>query len=368
MLLTSKNLALQQSKNNVYHCYLLCTADIIKTKPTHVECVDFERQKTSINSLLSTLHVLTFCDIFVDFYDIFAKSNTFFERHVIFIKITYYCLKQLIIKGGVMSNDSKRKKNIALAFFDILGTSETIERGHYNKVYNFYSYMVKLCSEEMIPLSFSNLPGRRLFSENCEIVIKCPMHHAFFSDTFILWIEYEPFFEMSLRGFYEKCMDIFTEAIKNGIPLRGAISRGLAIMDCDNNIYLGKPLVEAAKAEHAQNWLGIALTKSCQEATLSEVWALLPYEEHIKKEKIYDCKKALFTNCVLDWPKYWRNTQEDDDIIKYINKMNRIKKYSSYYENTIEFIKYSYKNNDFWDDKLPPPPKLKPFIVRYIDD
>ena len=46
ILLTSKYLALQQSKNNVYHCYLLCTADIIKIKPTQVECVDFKNVRS----------------------------------------------------------------------------------------------------------------------------------------------------------------------------------------------------------------------------------------------------------------------------------------------------------------------------------
>ncbi len=256
----------------------------------------------------------------------------------------------------------KLKSNIALAFFDILGTSEKINRGQYNKVYKFYTYMSNLCSQEEIPLSFSNLPGHSFFSTNADIVLNSPMQHAFFSDTFIIWIEYEPIWGMSLRGFYEKCMDIFIEATKRGIPLRGAISRGLAIMDTERNIYLGKPIVEAARAEAAQNWLGIALTKSCKEANVSEAWLLLPYEKHIKENINTDVENILFTNCVLDWPKHWRKTQKTD-IIKQIDKMNHSKKFSSYYENTIEFVKYSEKNNNFWKEKLPPAPPLKPFIV-----
>ncbi len=264
-----------------------------------------------------------------------------------------------------MENVTTKEKNIALAFFDILGTSEKIIRGQYDKIYDFYSYMVDLCSEEQIPISFSNLPGH--FNNGADIVLNFPMKHAFFSDTFIVWVEYEQLFGMSLRGFYEKCMDIFNEAIKRGIPLRGAISRGTAIMDEEKQLYLGKPIVEAARAEAVQNWIGIALTRSCQEASLSEAWLLLPYDEHIKETYIKKCKDTndiLFTNCVLDWPKYWRNTQ-DKDIISLIEQMNDDEAFSSYYDNAIKFVNYSKENGDFWEDKLPPPPPLKPFIVLY---
>lgn len=250
---------------------------------------------------------------------------------------------------------------IALAFFDILGTSESIRQGEYNKVYDFYSYMVKLCSEEEIPLSFPSLPGS--IKKDVETVLMFPMKHAFFSDTFIVWVEYKPVFMMSLAGFYEKCMRIFTEAIKRGIPLRGAISRGDAIMDDDNKLYLGKPLVEAARAESCQNWLGIALTASLQESSLSEAWSLLPYDDHIKTDKAKQYQEPLFTSAVLDWPKLWRNT-EKDEVGPYIEKMNINEKFSSYYENTIKFVRYSAENDDYWDDKLPHP-KFSPKIVLY---
>lgn len=254
-------------------------------------------------------------------------------------------------------------KTIALAFFDILGTSEKIKCGEYNQVYDFYAYMVDLCSEEQIPISFSKLPGH--FDVGADIVLNFPMKHAFFSDTFIIWVEYEQLFGMSLRGFYEKCMDIFIEAIKRGIPLRGAISRGTAIMDEEKKLFLGTPIVEAARAEAAQNWMGIALTSSCQQATLSEAWLLLPYTEHIKKEHIKSSKGTLFANCVLDWPKYWRETQRED-VEPFIQKMNEDASYSTYYDNAIKFVHHSKSNADFWVDKLPPPPPMKPFIVMDV--
>lgn len=262
-----------------------------------------------------------------------------------------------------MEKSKVEEKNIALAFFDILGTSEKIRCGQYDEVYDFYSYMVDLCSTEQIPISFSDLPGH--FNRGADIVLNFPMKHAFFSDTFIVWVEYEQLFGMSLRGFYEKCMDIFIEAIKRGIPLRGAVSRGTAIMNEEKKLYLGQPIVEAARAEAAQNWLGIALTRSCQEASVSEAWLLLPYTEHIKESYTKKGKDTVFTNCVLDWPKYWRDTQ-DGDVIPIIQEMNSNMAFSSYYDNAIKFINYSKENANFWEDKLPPPPPLIPFIVMGV--
>lgn len=265
-----------------------------------------------------------------------------------------------------MEEATIKRKNIALAFFDILGTSQKIRCGQYDTIYDFYLYMVNLCSEEQIPISFSNLPGYS--KSGVDIVLNFPMKHAFFSDTFIIWVEYEQSFGMSLRGFYEKCMNIFIEAIKRGIPLRGAISRGTAIMDEKKKLYLGEPIVEAARAEAVQNWMGIALTRSCQEASVSEARLLLPYTEHIKESYIKrnkDKKEILFTDCVLDWPKYWRNTQKND-VVPFIERMNDDPVFSLYYDNAIKFVNYSKKNVDFWEDKLPPSPPLKPFIVKHV--
>ena len=173
------------------------------------------------------------------------------------------------------------KKEIIMAFFDIMGSSQRIASGQLEAVYNFYDYMAKLCAKEDVPLATrAILPEEK----GTEIVCLYPMKHAFFSDTFILWVEDDSFFEPRFGGFYEWCIRIFIEATKRGIPLRGAISRGQAIMDDENKIYLGEPLVEAAKLESMQSWLGITLGLSCRMVQPSEVFCLLPYHKHLKQE------------------------------------------------------------------------------------
>ena len=52
-------------------------------------------------------------------------------------------------------------------------------------------------------------------------------------------------------SFLQLCMDFFCQSIIEGIPLRGCISTGIAMMDQYKSIYFGNPLVEAARGEPA---------------------------------------------------------------------------------------------------------------------
>lgn len=74
--------------------------------------------------------------------------------------------------------------------------------------------------------------------------------------------EIDSFLQPTMAGFLEKCCIIFCEALKRGIPLRGVVSCGMAIMDEESHIFLGRPLSEAAKAEAHQNWLGVRIGRT----------------------------------------------------------------------------------------------------------
>lgn len=56
-------------------------------------------------------------------------------------------------------------------------------------------------------------------------------------------------------------MEFFCQAIFAGIPLRGCLSTGMALMDQEKTIYFGDPIVEAARGETAQYAIGIAFGK-----------------------------------------------------------------------------------------------------------
>lgn len=254
-------------------------------------------------------------------------------------------------------NKIPQEKEIVLAFFDILGSSKRLMNNEYQKVYEFYEYMVKLCSETEVALSS---PGIFPNEQGKEILVLHPMHHAFFSDTFIIWVEHRSFPPTRMGGFYEKCSTIFIEAIKKGIPLRGSIARGTAIMDEENKLFLGKPLAEAAKAETAQQWLGIGITKSCENIYPTEARYLFPFNEHIKEGKDY-----LLSVAVLDWARYFRET-ENGDPTPYIDKMNTDDKFSTYYEITKKYIQSSEEHSDFMKPLEDIAPPVVPWIVMNV--
>lgn len=253
-----------------------------------------------------------------------------------------------------LQNKIPKEKEIVLAFFDILGSSKRLMNNEYQKVYEFYQYMVKLCSDTEVALStpgaFHNIP-------QYDVLVMHPMHHAFFSDTFILWVEYREFPPIGIAGFYEKCSIIFIEALKKGIPLRGSIAKGTAIMDEENKLYLGKPLAEAAKSESEQQWLGVGLTSSIEYSQLSEMKYLFPYQEHIKQNS-----ESLFNGAVLNWPRYFRET-ENCEPDSYIDKMNTDSKYSLYYEITNKFITFSKEHAHITKEIEDIAPSLMPLIV-----
>lgn len=256
-----------------------------------------------------------------------------------------------------IQNKIPDEKEIVLAFFDILGSSKRLMNNEYQKVYEFYQYMVKLCSETKVPLSH---PGILHNVPDVEVCILHSLHHAFFSDTFILWVEYDKLLQPRMGGFYEKCSTVFIEAIKKGIPLRGSIARGTAIMDEENRLFLGKPLAEAAKAEPAQQWLGIGITKSCEDIYPTEARYLFPFEDHIKEGK-----ESLLSIIVLDWARYFRRKEKDDPIL-YIDKMNTDDKFSKYYETTKKYVQLSKEHSDFMKPIEDIAPPIVPMMYRRL--
>lgn len=58
------------------------------------------------------------------------------------------------------------------------------------------------------------------------------------------------------------CGWIVAESLKYGIPIRGGIARGDAIVDATTLTFLGQPMIDAYVTEQAQEWLGVALHPS----------------------------------------------------------------------------------------------------------
>lgn len=263
-----------------------------------------------------------------------------------------------------MNIEENSDKQILMAFFDILGTSRLLNTGEYHKVYEYYSDMIQLCNDTHTPITVCNpLFGKReLFGDLNGVmaslagfdtpyyIINYDLNHAFFSDTFLLWIEGDSLLKPLIGGFLEKCSIVFCEALKRGIPLRGTISIGTSIMDKENHIFLGKPLAEAAKTEPHQKWLGIAIGKSIVDSIEQfhpmDMEYILPYCKHLKSSP-----DPLLSDFVLDWFTFW-NKNVNTDVEKIIGSMNTEIAFDNYYKNTLLYVMASKQRYTIWNEYM----------------
>jgi hypothetical protein len=136
-------------------------------------------------------------------------------------------------------------KNKALrwiAYIDLLGTKKLI---YGNKAKDIFIVYRKAIEE------FKNQSG------NMEDI-----NSIWFSDTFILYSD-----DNSINGYAEVehlARWFHYHLIKEGIPVRGAISYGDFYCDKENNLFFGKPLVEAYEYSEIQNWLGLIICPSAE--------------------------------------------------------------------------------------------------------
>lgn len=288
-----------------------------------------------------------------------------------------------------LKETAKYEQLYSIALFDILGFSNFVEENGTDIILNLYNELVDLVYKQqtdyetgasvagsIVPVPTSNdWKNNQFIAQGNGYINVCH-----FSDTFLIYVNYE----LEMNGYwlrdsmYEKyplligeigteyhpaiyqkhkiyisflqtCMDFFCKAVSKGIPLRGCVSTGPAIMNKYNSTYLGKPLVEAAKGETAQNSLGIAFGKSFNNYHPVYNDYFIPYLAHIKENR----NSQFLSPMLLDWAKYWRNNTEFSDInlIDCIKQMNKNPDFSSYYDNAIKYIEFS-NHHDKWYDEI----------------
>ncbi len=106
-------------------------------------------------------------------------------------------------------------------------------------------------------------------------------------------------------------MDFFCQSIIVGIPLRGCVSSGFALMDSNKSIYFGTPLVEAVRGEPARKALGISFGKSFNNHHPVYNDYFIPFWDFIKTD---DPKSKFISPMALDWSRYWRISPDYKDF------------------------------------------------------
>jgi len=140
---------------------------------------------------------------------------------------------------------------------------------------------------------------------------------AYFSDSLLLWVPYHP---SHVEQFLRRCSAVFCAALAEGLPIRGAISAGRAVLDKKRGIYLGPALVEAVHLESESDWIGICLAASWKSESLRipvPPDCVFIYEPPMKVEG-----SLLSSGLVLDWPRVWRETRHDS-ALRFLEELRR---------------------------------------------
>lgn len=177
-----------------------------------------------------------------------------------------------------------------------------------------------MCSSDSV-LLWANLAWKMVQDKSVETLKKNENHPAY--GHFSKPVPLEPFLSM--------CAEIICRSIEFDLPLRGAIAMGDAAFDEENNIYLGNPIVDAARLENKQNCIGLSICSSFVEQSDHNRF-FVPYSKHFKADYTEEKKEFAF-----NWPLYWMNSRTGD-LKQKIHELAEKNNHHIYYSNTLEFI------------------------------
>ena len=166
--------------------------------------------------------------------------------------------------------------------------------------------------------------------------------NAYFSDSLVFWTRYS---KLALPSFTNCIAQALCFGLEIELPLRGSIAVGDAILDVKSGVFLGSPLVEVARGERSQQWIGASFGPSFSRAGFNDGFHLntiLPYKSQYK-----DKASEHATGMAVDWPRVWRESRKTDPT-SLVRALNRNPAFTEYYENTERFIAFSESNHDWF--------------------
>lgn len=188
-----------------------------------------------------------------------------------------------------------------VCFLDVLGFESRLSQFGLDPLRKKYNELIDFVKAQTGGLDIARTPDGHV------AVGWLVLGNAYFSDTILFWCNYN---EMVLPSFTDLISEAICRGIEIDLPLRGAIAIGEADLDPKQGVFLGTPLVEAARTEAAQRWIGASFGPSLASQRYNKGFHLdtvLPFKSHYK-----DPTSAFATGMVVDWPRRWRQTRKSD--------------------------------------------------------
>lgn len=249
--------------------------------------------------------------------------------------------------GAAIPNPGEPAEYI-VGFLDVLGFEALLNELGLDELHTRYNALLNTAlwpQSEARPWSgeIATVQGEPVLG-----LMHLPVQTAYFSDSLLLWVPYHP---RHVPFFLDRCAKVFCEALALGIPIRGSISIGNAVLDKSNGIYLGKPLIEAVRLESKLNWIGIALgaSWSCETRRVP----VPPDRVFVYEPPFKEGGLPLFSGLVLDWPRSWRESRQDlaADYLKALSRPALPQELQNRYAAAISFVEHSETNQNWF---LPP--------------
>src|SRR5215213_140269 len=230
-------------------------------------------------------------------------------------------------------SDVPEIRRYILGVFDVLGFSALIGSRSLKEVTSLYERLIAeaVTKEAVRTFGIIRLNDR----ESATTMFALPVRHTHFSDTIILWV---PLVQHFIAPFIGRCSGLVCEALKMGLPLRGALAVGPAVLHSGSGTFVGQPIVEAARLEQAQNWLGVSLGLSMLASDVSREFDpnfILPYDAPVKPRR-----KHLSSGLALDWPRRMV-THHNSDPREMLQSLNTSPAHRRYYDNATKFVEFS---------------------------
>ncbi|MFZ0927033.1 MAG: hypothetical protein WAN11_00420 [Syntrophobacteraceae bacterium] len=124
---------------------------------------------------------------------------------------------------------------------------------------------------------------------------------TWFSDTFLLYTREDS--DVDMQALLEAVACLIYISIINMTSIRAGVAYGKAVIDPENAVYVGEPIIDAHEMEERQQWAGGALHESAIEripesiknrkAPIYPIWPIVRYQVPLKRKKKTDTTDSI---------------------------------------------------------------------------
>lgn len=184
--------------------------------------------------------------------------------------------------GSAFTPSGSAPRSCFIACLDVLGFRSRLATKGLVETYNDYVDLRSAVAQGSKVVQLGTL-----FSQTVGLVTQVPA--VVLSDSTYAWADDTTDAGTSL---VTACGWIVAEALRRGIPVRGGIARGEAIVDAASATFVGQPMVDAYVTEQVQEWLGLAIHPSAS-TLVGQTDDLVSWDVPVKRPTILQRLDAL---------------------------------------------------------------------------